>query len=69
MTREVLERAPHANRDVLDRLQVRVPALSSVLLAGVRRMPTNSRLRSRVLNWSVGRAFAAMNRSDVDLVV
>jgi ketosteroid isomerase-like protein len=54
---------------VLDRLQARVPALSGVLLAGVRRLPSNSRLRTRVVNWSVGRGFAAMNRSDVDLVV
>lgn len=62
-------RSPRADRDLLDRLQARVPALSGVLLAGVRRMPPNSRLRTRVVKWSVGRGFAAMNRSDVDLVV
>jgi ketosteroid isomerase-like protein len=57
------------DRDVLDRLQVRVPALSGALLAGLRRVPPESRLRTRLVKWSARRAFAAMNRSDVDLVV
>ena len=55
---------------MLDQLQLRVPGLSAGLLgAGVFRVRLGSRLRKRLVNWSVKRGFAAMNRSDVDVVV
>ena len=54
---------------MLDKLQLRVPGLSGLLGAGVFRVRLGSRLRKRLVNWSVKRGFAAMNRSDVDVVV
>jgi hypothetical protein len=56
-------------RDALDRLQVRLPALSGLMLAGVVRLPTKSRLRTWAIQLALTRSFAAMNRSDVDLLV
>jgi hypothetical protein len=58
-----------ANRDVIDRLNLRMPGLSRLLLAGLVRMPTKSRLRRRGIQLALTRSFAAMNRSDVDLLV
>jgi hypothetical protein len=69
MTAKTLKPAPQANRDVIDRLQVRMPGLSGLMLAGLRRTPSESRLRRRALQFALTRAFAAMNRSDVDLLV
>jgi hypothetical protein len=58
-----------AGRDLLDRLELRVPALSALVGAAVLRAPAGSRLRRRLVNSTLRRRFAAMNRSDVDLVV
>ena len=58
-----------SQRDVLDQLVVRVPSLATVLSRAARRVPTGSRFRRRVVEFQVKRAFAAMARSDVDLVV
>jgi ketosteroid isomerase-like protein len=58
-----------ADRDPFDRLQAWVPGLSGLYLAGIRRTRPGSDLRRRLLSWSVKRGFAAMNRSDLDLVV
>jgi ketosteroid isomerase-like protein len=64
-----MSRENKTDRDLLDQVQARMPALSGLLLLGVRRMRQDSQLRRRLVNWSVKRGFAAMNRSDVDLVV
>lgn len=56
-------------RDPLDRLIVRVPGLARALSAVVRRVPVGSPARRRLLQTLVKRGFAAMARSDVDLVV
>jgi hypothetical protein len=53
---------------MLDRLLVRAPALIGVLGAGLRRAPTGSPLRRRAVRLQVTRAFAAMARSDVEVV-
>jgi SnoaL-like domain len=66
MPANVPDRTPRADRDVLDRLQARMPGLSGLMLAGVRRMPSESSLRRRAMQLALKRAFAAMNRSDVD---
>jgi hypothetical protein len=55
-------------RDLLDRVLVRVPALMGVMTAGIHRMQPGSPLRARLLNLQVKRGFAAMARSDVDVV-
>jgi hypothetical protein len=55
-------------RDALDRLIVRVPALVGSSARRVRRIPPGSPLRKRLINFQVKRAFAAMARSDVEVV-
>jgi len=59
---------PKSERDVLDRLLVRVPALAGFLSTGVVRVPVGSPLRQRAVKLQVRRAFAAMARSDVEVV-
>ena len=54
---------------MFDRLFVRVPAVSGVVAAGVSRAKPGSALRRRLINLQVGRAFAAMARSDVEVLV
>src|SRR3954452_10112598 len=56
-------------RDVLDRLLVRVPVLAGSMAGVVRRVPPGSPLRSRLVNLQVKRAFAAMARSDVEVLL
>jgi ketosteroid isomerase-like protein len=56
-------------RDVLDRLVVRVPPLAGVMAGGVSRVQQGSSLRRRLINLQVKRVFAAMARSDVEVVV
>jgi ketosteroid isomerase-like protein len=56
-------------RDVLDRLVVRVPPLAGVMAGGVSRVQPGSSLRRRLINLQVKRVFAAMARSDVEVVV
>jgi len=63
----VPSRAP--KRDVLDRLLVRFPRLARLLAAGARRIRPDSRFRRRLVERQVQRAFAAMARSDVEVVV
>lgn len=55
-------------RDLLDRLVVRVPALAGLIAGAVLRVKPGSSVRSRLINLQVRRAFAAMARSDVDVV-
>jgi ketosteroid isomerase-like protein len=56
-------------RDVFDRLLVRVPALAGVMVRCVRRIQPGSSLRRRLTKLLAKRAFAAMARSDVDVVL
>jgi hypothetical protein len=56
-------------RDVLDRLVVRFPPLAGVIAGGVSRVQPGSSLRRRLINLQVKRVFAAMARSDVEVVV
>ena len=58
-----------AERDLLDRLVVRVPALAGLIAGMVVRAKPGSSLRRRLLNVQVKRGFAAMARSDVELLV
>ena len=55
-------------RDLLDRLVVRVPGLAGLIAGAVLRVKPGSSVRSRLINLQVRRAFAAMARSDVDVV-
>jgi hypothetical protein len=56
-------------RDVLDRLLVQVPALAGSIAGGFRRIPLGSSFRRRVVNLQVKRAFSAMARSDVEVLL
>ena len=56
-------------RDLPDRLVVRVPALAGLIAGAVFRAKPGSSLRRRLVNLQVKRGFAAMARSDVELVV
>ena len=56
-------------RDLLDRLLVRVPVLLGLITGGIRRIQPGSSLRRRLINLQVKRVFAAMARSDVDVVL
>jgi len=56
-------------RDVLDRLMVRVPALAGWAVRCVRRIPPGSSLRRRLTKLQAKRAFAAMARSDAEVVL
>ena len=57
------------SRDALDKLLVRVPVLAGAIAGAVMRMQPGSSLRRRLVHLSVKRAFAAMARSDVDVVL
>ena len=56
-------------RDSLDWLLVRVPGLVDWMGAALLRMPPGSALRQRLMSLSIKRGFAAMARSDLDLVL
>jgi hypothetical protein len=56
-------------RGVLDRLLVRVPALATVMAGSIRRIEPGSTVRKRLINLQLERAFAAMARSDVEVVL
>src|SRR3954447_12006796 len=56
-------------RDVLDRLLVRAPALAGSIAGGLQRIQPGSPVRRRLVNLQVKRAFAAMARSDVEVVL
>ena len=63
--------APRAapQRDVLDRVLVRFPRLARLLAGGVQRSRPASGFRRRLVDRQVQRAFAAMARSDVEVVL
>ena len=61
------ERPP--KRDMLDRLLVRVPSLAGLIAGRILRLPPGSSLRRRMIGFQVKRGFAAMARSDVEVVV
>jgi hypothetical protein len=71
MSQETSTRPPLAppKRDMLDRLVVRVPAISAGIGRGVARIPLGSSLRRRVIELQIKRGFAAMARSDIDVVL
>ena len=52
-----------------ERLLIRFPALYRALAHGLSRLRPGSRLRRRLLARSIGRAYAAANRRDFDLVL
>ena len=54
---------------MLDHLLVRRPGLVRLMTGGIRRIPVGSSLRERMITLQVKRGFAAMARSDVDVVV
>ena len=54
---------------MLDRLLVRVPALARPIAGALLRLRPGSSLRRRLVNVQVERGFAAMARSDVEVVV
>jgi hypothetical protein len=56
-------------RDVFDRLVVTVPAFASLIAGGIRRAEPGSTFRRRLINLQVKRVFAAMARSDVEVVL
>ena len=58
-----------AERDTLDRLLVRVPALAGLVSRGLRRLGPGSSMRRGLLDAQVKRAFAAMARSDVEVLL
>ena len=58
-----------SERDVLDRLLVRAPALARSIAGGLRRVEPGSSLRRRLVNLQVKRVFAAMARSDIEVVL
>jgi ketosteroid isomerase-like protein len=63
------ESATAPGRDALDRLLVRFPRLLEWMGAALGRMRSGSALRQRLLSLSVRRAFDAMARSDLELVL
>jgi ketosteroid isomerase-like protein len=56
-------------RDTLDRLLVRTPAIGGALGAAFVRTPRRWSIRRQLLGLIVERGFAAMARSDIDLVL
>jgi hypothetical protein len=56
-------------RDVLDRLLIRIPALAGAMARGVASLQPGSSLRRRLIKLQVKRGFAGMARSDVEIVV
>ena len=62
-----MDRKP--KRDALDHMAVTAPSLARPLSAGVRRLKPGSPLRRRAIQQLAKRAFAAMARSDVEVVV
>jgi SnoaL-like domain len=59
----------HPKRDMLDRLLVRVPALAGLMAVCILRLRPGSGLRRRLISFQVQRGFAAMARSDVEVVM
>ena len=70
MSQENVEVGPAgvAGRDALDRLVVLAPALVGLFGRGSRQVPVGSSLRRRLVSFGIQRAFAAMARSDVEVV-
>jgi ketosteroid isomerase-like protein len=57
------------DRDLLDWLLVRMPPVASLIGAGLNRTRPGSSLRRRLINLLVQRGFAAMARSDIEVVL
>ncbi|HKG36796.1 MAG TPA: nuclear transport factor 2 family protein [Solirubrobacterales bacterium] len=68
MSREPTAQSP-GERDTVDRLLLRLPVLANFIGAGIDRVRPGSGLRRRLIRLQFGRAFAAMARSDVEVVV
>jgi ketosteroid isomerase-like protein len=60
---------PVPKRDALDQALARVPALTGLMIVAVSRLHPGSMLRKRLLGLAIRRGFAAMARSDVELVL
>jgi hypothetical protein len=58
-----------SGRDVLDRVLLRAPGVAETIAGGLRRVAVDSPMRKRLVNLQVKRAFAAMARSDVDVLL
>lgn len=58
-----------SRRHALDRMLVRFPPIAGVVASGVRRLPPGSFARRRLIALQVQRGFAAMARSDVEVVL
>ena len=56
-------------RDMLDRLLVRSPALAGLMARGARRLRPGSPIRRQIVSLQVKRGFDAMARSDVEMVL
>lgn len=56
-------------RDLLDRLAIRAPGVGDLARRRLMRLEPGSRVRRRLLNSMVTRAFSAMARSDVELLL
>ena len=58
-----------SERDALDRLLVRAPFLAGSISRGAQRLKPGSSLRRPLINLLVKRAFSAMARSDVEVIL
>lgn len=58
-----------SERDVLDRLLVRAPFLAASISGGLQRLKPGSSLRRPLVNLLMRRAFSAMARSDVEVLL
>lgn len=67
-SREGGDTTPDAGRSALDKVVVRVPVLATWAAAGLSRLRPGSRLRRRLLGFGLNSGFAAVNRSDVEVV-
>ncbi len=63
------EESATPKRDILDRLLIRFPTLVNWMGTALARVPSGSALRQRLVSLSVKRAFDAMARSDLELVL
>ena len=69
MSQENVRLARPLRRGLVDRVLIRAPVLNVVLGSGMARAPAGSQLRRVLVGVTIRRGFAAMARSDVDVVV